>query len=102
MVENGVVKADAYLDGVETLITRYEADRYFAHRKEADWKLDLIERMGISVVQPTLPLEIIARRGPIGRTIVSFPSLTWAKSARSIVARIARVSHTRRRPSRRP
>jgi hypothetical protein len=74
LVENGVVKADAYLDGVETLITRYEADRYFAHRKEADWKLDLIRRIGVDVVRPTLPLEIVARRGPIGRTIISFPS----------------------------
>ena len=60
-------RADAYLEGVETLIARYQADRYFAHRKEADWKLDLIERMGIDVIRPTLPLEIIARRGPIGR-----------------------------------
>ncbi len=74
LVESGVVKAEAYLTGVETLITRFEADRYFAHRKEADWKLDLIERMGIRVIRPVLPLEIIARRGPIGRTIVSFPS----------------------------
>jgi hypothetical protein len=74
LVETGVVKADAYLDGVESLIARFQADRYFAHRKEADWKLDLIERMGIAVVRPTLPLEIVARRGPIGRTIVSFPS----------------------------
>ena len=74
LVESGVLKADSYLGGVETLITRYHADRYFAHRREADWKLDLIERMGIKVVRPGLPLEIIARRGPIGRTIVSFPS----------------------------
>jgi hypothetical protein len=74
LVESGVVKADCYLGGVETLITRYDADRYFAHRKEADWKLDLIERMGIEVVRPALPLEVVARRGPIGRTIVSFPS----------------------------
>jgi hypothetical protein len=74
LVETGVVKANAYLDGVETLITRYNADRYFAHRKEADWKLDLIKRMGIDVVRPSLPLEIVARHGPIGRTIISFPS----------------------------
>ena len=74
LVENGVVKADAYLDGVETLIAQHEADRYVAHRKEAGWKLDLIERLGIDVVRPTLPLEIIARRGPIGSTIISFPS----------------------------
>jgi hypothetical protein len=74
LVESGVVKADCYLDAVETLITRYDVDRYFVHRKEADWKLDLIERMGIEVVRPSLPLEIIARRGPVGSTIVSFPS----------------------------
>jgi hypothetical protein len=74
LVESGVVKADAYLGGVENLIVRYGADRYFAHRKEDDWKLDLIEEMGVQVVRPSLPLEIVARRGPIGRTIVSFPS----------------------------
>jgi hypothetical protein len=74
LVESDVIKADSYLDGVETLITRYHADRYFAHRKEADWKLDLIERMGITVVRSALPLEIIARQGPVGHTIVSFPS----------------------------
>jgi hypothetical protein len=74
LVESGVVKQDAYLDGVETLIARYAVDRYFAHRKEANWKLDLIKRMGVEVVRPALPLEIVARRGPIGRTIISFPS----------------------------
>jgi hypothetical protein len=74
LVESGIVKADAYLGGVENLIVRYGADRYFAHRKEDDWKLDLIEEMGVQVVRPSLPLEIVARRGPIGRTIVSFPS----------------------------
>jgi hypothetical protein len=74
LVESGVVKADAYLGGVEGLIAGYGGDRYFAHRKEADWKLDLIERMGVQVVRPSLPLEIVARRGPIGSTIVSFPS----------------------------
>lgn len=74
LVESGVVKADCYLGGVETLIADYAVDRYFAHRKEADWKLDLIERMGVTVVRSPLPLEIIARRGPVGRTIVSFPS----------------------------
>jgi hypothetical protein len=74
LVESDVVKADAYLGGVENLIVRYGADRYFAHRKEVDRKLDLIERMGVQVVRPSLPLEIVARRGPIGSTIVSFPS----------------------------
>lgn len=97
LVESGVIKADCYVDGVETLITRYAADRYFAHRKEADWKLDLIERTGVEVVRSTLPLEIVARRGPTGRTIVSFPStvvhtlpLVLAESdARVVVCEIA-------------
>jgi hypothetical protein len=74
LVENGVIRPDAYIDGVQTLISRYQADRYFAHRKEADWKLDVIQRMGVDVIRPMLPLEIVARRGPIGQTIVSFPS----------------------------
>lgn len=29
---------------------------------------------GLQIVRPDLPLELIARRGPIGRTILSFPS----------------------------
>jgi hypothetical protein len=97
LVESGVVKADCYVDGVETLITRYAVDRYFAHRKEADWKLDLIERIGVEVIRSALPLEIVARRGPIGGTIVSFPStvvhtlpLVLAESeARVVVCEIA-------------
>jgi hypothetical protein len=97
LVESGVVKADCYVDGVETLITRYAVDRYFAHRKEADWKLDLIERIGVEVIRSALPLEMVARRGPIGGTIVSFPStvvhtlpLVLAESeARVVVCEIA-------------
>jgi hypothetical protein len=69
-----VLNADFYLGTVETLITRYRVDRYLAHRKEADCKLDLVERIGIRVVRSPLPLEIMARRGPVGRTILSFPS----------------------------
>ena len=97
LVESGVVRADCYVDGVQTLITRYAVDRYFAHRKEADWKLDLIERIGVEVIRSALPLEIVARRGPIGGTIVSFPStvvhtlpLVLAESeARVVVCEIA-------------
>ena len=53
---------------------RHGVDRYFAHRKEADGKLDQIDRLGIEVVRPALPLEIVARRGPVGRPMLSFPS----------------------------
>jgi hypothetical protein len=74
LVESGVVEGEAYLMGVERLLARHGVDRYFAHRKEADWKLDLIGRMGVQVVRPDLPLEIVARRGPIGARVLSFPS----------------------------
>ena len=33
LVESGVVKVEAYIDAVETLIARFGADRYFAHRQ---------------------------------------------------------------------
>jgi hypothetical protein len=29
---------------------------------------------GLEIVRPDLPLELVARRGPIGHTILSFPS----------------------------
>ncbi len=74
LVESGVVQGERYLLGVESLLARYAANRYFAHRKEAEWKLDLIARMGVEVVRADLPLELTARRGPMGHTVVSFPS----------------------------
>jgi hypothetical protein len=74
LVESGVLQAEAYLAGVESLIGTNGVRRYFAHRKEADWKLDLVARMGVEVVRPDLPLELVARRGPTSRSILSFPS----------------------------
>jgi hypothetical protein len=74
LVESGVVRADAYVEGVEALINRYGVDRYFAHRKESEDKLAAIERIGVEVTRPMLPLELVARRGPIGRRVMSFPS----------------------------
>ena len=74
LVESGVVQGGRYLEGVESLLSRYQATRYFAHRKEDEWKLDLIGRMGVEVVRADLPLELVARRGPMGHTVVSFPS----------------------------
>ena len=74
LVESGVLQAEGYLTGVESLVQRRQVSRYFAHRKEADWKLDLVARMGVEVVRPDLPLELVARRGPTGRSILSFAS----------------------------
>jgi hypothetical protein len=74
LVESGVVDEEAYLDTVADLMRTHRVDRYFAHRKEDDRKLSRISALGLQVMQPILPLELIARRGPIGRYVLSFPS----------------------------
>ncbi|WP_328300432.1 hypothetical protein OG389_23595 [Streptomyces sp. NBC_00435] len=75
LVETGVVDADRYRDAVRALTLEHGATRYFAHRRESPEKLRaLSEATGLEIVRPDLPLELIARRGPVGRTIVSFPS----------------------------
>jgi hypothetical protein len=75
LVETGVVDPDRYLQAVRTLAKSHGATRYFAHRRESVEKLHrLAAETGLEIVRPDLPLELIARRGPIGRTILSFPS----------------------------
>lgn len=75
LVETGVVDNDRYLEAVATLAKTHGATRYFAHRRESTEKLHrLAVETGLEIVRPDLPLELIARRGPIGRTILSFPS----------------------------
>jgi len=75
LVETGVVDGDRYLDAVRALAAAHGATRYFAHRRENAEKLHrLAVGTGLEVVRPDLPLELIARRGPIGRTVLSFPS----------------------------
>ena len=74
LVETGVVDADHYLRGVASLVEQYSVDRYFAHRKEDDAKLAAVERLGVAVVRPELPLEIAARLGVLARRLISFPS----------------------------
>ncbi|MFI6423357.1 hypothetical protein ACIBG6_39010 [Streptomyces sp. NPDC050842] len=75
LVETGVVDADHYARVVAELARAHGATRYFAHRRESAEKLHRIAvDTGLQVVRPDLPLELIARRGPIGRTVVSFPS----------------------------
>jgi hypothetical protein len=75
LVETGVVDEERYLAGVAALSRTQGATRYLAHRREKDEKLArLVELTGLEIVRPELPLEIEARRGPIGSTIVSFPS----------------------------
>ncbi|GGY02328.1 hypothetical protein [Streptomyces djakartensis] len=75
LVETGVVDDDHYLEAVRALAGAHGATRYFAHRRESPAKLHrLAAETGLEIVRPELPLELIARRGPIGRTILSFPS----------------------------
>ncbi|AZM60398.1 MULTISPECIES: hypothetical protein [unclassified Streptomyces] len=75
LVETGVVDGDAYLEAVHSLARAHGARRYFAHRRENTDKLHRLAAVtGLEIVRPELPLELIARRGPIGRTVVSFPS----------------------------
>ncbi|MCH5677521.1 hypothetical protein [Streptomyces gilvus] len=75
LVETGVVDPDRYLEAVRTLAKAHGATRYFAHRRESTAKLhQLALETGLEIVRPDLPLELIARRGPVGRTILSFPS----------------------------
>ncbi|MFJ3900632.1 hypothetical protein [Streptomyces sp. NPDC090025] len=75
LVETGVVDPEEYLKVVAALAATHGATRYFAHRRESAEKLHRIAvETGLEVVRPDLPLELIARRGPVGRSIVSFPS----------------------------
>ncbi|MFJ3717111.1 hypothetical protein [Streptomyces sp. NPDC090057] len=75
LVETGVVDGDRYLAAVQSLARAHGATRYFAHRRESTDKLHrLAAETGLEIVRPDLPLELIARRGPIGRTVLSFPS----------------------------
>jgi hypothetical protein len=75
LVETGVVDADRYEASVHALEQTHGAARYFAHRRESAEKLHRLSvETGLQIVRPDLPLELIARRGPIGRTVLSFPS----------------------------
>lgn len=75
LVETGVVDPARYLDAVRALTAEHGATRYFAHRRESPEKLRALSAAtGLEIVRPDLPLELIARRGPVGHTVVSFPS----------------------------
>ncbi|MEU1122533.1 hypothetical protein ABZ371_02865 [Streptomyces sp. NPDC005899] len=75
LVETGVVDPVPYEEAVTALARAHGATRYFAHRRESAEKLHALEAAtGLEIVRPDLPLELIARRGPIGHTVVSFPS----------------------------
>ncbi|MCX2969284.1 MULTISPECIES: hypothetical protein [Streptomyces] len=75
LAETGVVDLDRYVAAVAELTRAHGAVRYFAHRRERTEKLHRIAvETGLEIVRPDLPLELVARRGPVARTILSFPS----------------------------
>ncbi|QIQ03024.1 hypothetical protein [Streptomyces liangshanensis] len=75
LVETGVVDVDQYIAAVTSLARAHNVARYFAHRRESVDKLHRLHaETGLEIVRPDLPLELIARRGPIGSTVLSFPS----------------------------
>jgi hypothetical protein len=75
LVETGVLDEEHYLAAVTELARAHGVTRYLAHRRESPEKLRRLARQaGTAIVRPDLPLELVARRGPIGTTILSFPS----------------------------
>ncbi|SOD62013.1 hypothetical protein SAMN06297387_104183 [Streptomyces zhaozhouensis] len=75
LVETGVLREDRYLAAVGDLARQHHVTRYWAHRRESAEKLRRLgDETGVEVIRPDLPLELVARRGPIGGTILSFPS----------------------------
>ncbi|WP_243761226.1 hypothetical protein [Streptomyces sp. YIM 98790] len=75
LVETGVVREDDYLAAVRALAGRYGVTRYFAHRREGADKLRRVAaEAGLEIVRPELPLELVARRGPVAAHVLSFPS----------------------------
>ncbi|QKW31234.1 hypothetical protein HUT11_25470 [Streptomyces seoulensis] len=93
LVETGVVDGERYLDAVRALAEAHGATRYFAHRRESVDKLHrLAVETGLEVVRPDLPLELIARRGPIGRTVLSFPSTVVHTLPRALAGTPVRVA----------
>lgn len=74
LVETGVVTEAAYLAGIRRLTGERAVARYLPHRHESPAKLSMIESLGVRIVRPDLPMEVYARRGPVGRSILSFPS----------------------------
>ncbi|WP_424212145.1 hypothetical protein ACN20G_08585 [Streptomyces sp. BI20] len=97
LVETGVLEPTHYLAAVARLAADHGAGRYFAHRRESPEKLRAVaEATGLQIVRPDLPLELIARRGPIGRTVVSFPStvvhtLPYALAGTGVTVKVCEI-----------
>jgi hypothetical protein len=75
LVETGIVGEEHYLRAVSSIVRARGVDRYLAHRRESRDKLRRIaDDTGVRVLRPDLPLELLAAQGPIGHTVLTFPS----------------------------
>ncbi|WP_353945330.1 hypothetical protein ABII15_29710 [Streptomyces sp. HUAS MG91] len=75
LVETGIVEEKHYVQAVGRIVHARGVERYLAHRREDRDKLRRIAgATGVEVVRPDLPLELLAAQGPIGRTVLTFPS----------------------------
>jgi hypothetical protein len=75
LVESGVVGRADYVSAVSSIVTRFGAGRYLAHRREDPDKLsEIAARTGVVVERPELPVELALRHGPVAERVVTFPS----------------------------
>ncbi|MFD5655140.1 hypothetical protein [Streptomyces sp. NPDC127039] len=75
LAETGIVSEERYLQAVSAVVRARGVGRYLAHRKESREKLRRISAgTGVMVLRPDLPLELMAAQGPVGHTLLTFPS----------------------------
>lgn len=82
LVEQGIVGRSIYMDGIRRFLAQesVESGRYFAHRREDDRNLEIVEReTGWEVVRPDRPIELwLAERAP-GPSVIGgfYSSALW-------------------------
>ncbi|MFF0011317.1 hypothetical protein [Streptomyces sp. NPDC005374] len=75
LAETGLIDPARYVDEVALLAHRWNAERYYAHRRESPEKLRMIaEQSKIEIVRPELPLEPELLTGPVAESLLSLPS----------------------------
>ncbi|MEU1408055.1 hypothetical protein ABZ471_38040 [Streptomyces sp. NPDC005728] len=75
LAETGLIEAERYVEEVAALAHQWNAERYYAHRREAPEKLRRLAELGeLEIVRPELPLELELLRGPVAATLLSMPS----------------------------
>lgn len=72
----GLIDPARYVDEVALLARGWNAERYYAHRREPPEKLRMLaEQSEMDIVRPELPLELELLRGPVAECLISLPSL---------------------------